>query len=171
MAAEVAAPLAVIAALEMIYALAASTLLHASGHDDRLVRFAGNPQFMVSVLILTLPICAVLLLIRNAVPLYFPAWGVRPADDVRGFVVVGQRLLVLFTNLLALLIALIPAAIVFLPSLWLATKFFSGSAAFMAVATVPAAAIVAGEVWLGVKALGARFDAMDVSNEFDFVSV
>ena len=136
-----------------------------------MAQFAATPQFIVTALVLALPVCAVLLVMRNAVPLYVPGWTMRPTDDSRGFVLIGQRMIMLFGNLLALLIVLIPAAIVFLPSLWIAYKFFSGNPIFVAVATVPAAAIIAGEVWLGIKALGARFDEMDVSNEFDIVTV
>jgi hypothetical protein len=170
-AAELAAPLCVITALELIFAACGSLLLHLGGAHGRFGAFAGSPEFIVTVLVLTLPVCATLLLIRNAVPLYFPAWSMRAPDDVRSFVNVGQRLVVLFANLFALLLALIPASIVFLPSAWIAYKFFSGSVIFVPVATVPAAAVICLEVWLGVKALGARFDAMDVSNEFDFVTV
>jgi len=145
--------------------------MHLSGSTQRMAQFAGTPEFIITVLVLTLPICAMLLVIRNAVPLYFPAWSMRPADDVRSFVNIGQRVVVMFANLLALFLALIPAAVVFLPSAWIAYKFFSGGALFVPIATVPAATVVAIEVWFGVKILGARFDAMDVSNEFDLVTV
>ncbi|MEK6374106.1 MAG: putative ABC exporter domain-containing protein [Acidobacteriota bacterium] len=170
-AAEMAAPLFAIGALNALFAVCGSVLIRLGEHSGRLAQFAGTPQFVVTVLILTLPVCAVLLLIRNAMPLYFPAWTMRPADDPRSFVTIGNRIVVLFANLIALAIALIPAALVFLPSLWIAVKFFSGNAIFVAVATVPAAAVIVFEVWLGVKALGARFDALDVSNEFDIVMV
>jgi hypothetical protein len=95
----------------------------------------------------------------------------RSPDEPRSFVNVGQRIVVLLANLLALVAALVPAGLVFLPSAFIAYKFFSGSPVFVPVATVPAIAVICVEVWLGVKALGARFDAMDVSNEFDLVTV
>jgi ABC-2 type transport system permease protein len=170
-AAELAAPLVVITALEVLFAGCGSLLLQLSGTTERFGRLAATPEFAVTVLVLTLPVCAMLLLIRNAVPLYFPAWSLRPADDVRSFVNVGQRIVVLFANLFALFIALIPASIVFLPTAFIAYKFFSASAVFVPVATVPAAMVICIEVWFGIKLLGARFDAMDVSNEFDLVSV
>jgi len=170
-AAELAAPLVVIAALEIIFASCGSILLGLSGAKGRLLQFAATPEFILTILLLTLPICAMLLVIRNAVPLYFPAWSMRSADEPRSFVTVGQRIVVLFANLFALFITLLPASIVFLPSAWIAYKFFSGSAMFVPVATVPAVMVICIEVWLGIKALGARFDAMDVSNEFDLVTV
>ncbi len=170
-AAEIAAPLVVISVLELLFAGCGALLLHLAGITDRISRYAGTTEFVITVLVLTLPVCAMLLLIRNAVPLYFPAWSLRPADDVRSFVNVGQRIVVLFANLFALAVALIPAAIVFAPSAFIAYKFFSGGPMFVPVATVPAAMVICVEVWLGVKLLGRRFDAMDVSNEFELVSV
>jgi ABC-2 type transport system permease protein len=170
-AAEMAAPLFAIGALNALFAVCGSILIHFGERSGKLADFLGSPQFVITVLILTLPVCAVLLLIRNAMPLYFPAWTMRPADDPRSFVTIGQRIVVLLANLLALGIAMIPAALVFVPSLWIAWKFFSGSAIFVAVAAFPAAIVIMAEVWLGVKALGARFDTMDVSNEFDIVMV
>jgi ABC-2 type transport system permease protein len=170
-AAEIAAPLVVITAMEMFYAGCGALLMHLAAPAGKFAAFAGTPEFFVTVLILTLPVCAMLLLIRNAVPLYFPAWSMRAPDDVRSFVNVGQRIVVLLANLLALIIALIPAGLVFLPTAWLAHKFFSDSALFIPAATVPAAAVIVFELWLGLKMLGARFDAMDVSNEFDLLTV
>jgi hypothetical protein len=170
-AAELAAPLCVIAALEVLYAGCGALLMNLSSPSNRYAQFAGSPEFVITVLVLTLPVCAMLLIIRNAVPLYFPAWTMRAADDVRSFVNVGQRFVILFANLFALFVALLPAAIVFLPTAFIASKFFSGSSIFVPVATVPAAMVICFEVWFGVKMLGKRFDDMDVSNEMDFVAV
>ena len=170
-AAELAAPLVVISALDVIFAVCGSIFIGMAGTNEKDLQFFGTPQFIVSLLILVLPVCAMLLLIRNAVPLYFPAWVMRPPDEGRSFVSVGQRIVILFANLFALGVTLIPAALVFAPSLFIAMKFFRGSAVFMAVATVPAAVVIVAEVWLGIKMLGTRFDAMDVSNEFDLVAV
>jgi hypothetical protein len=171
-AAEIAAPLAVISILEMMFASSASLLMafgeQALGeHPNRWLQMVGTPQFIVTVLLLTIPICAIQLLIRNAVPVLFPGWAVRSKDEPRGFVMTGQRLVTLAGNILVLVVALIPAAIVFAPSLWIAYKFFSGNAAFVAVATMPAVAVLVAEFWFGVKALGAQFENLDVSNELD----
>lgn len=164
-AAEIAAPLLVIAILEMLFATAASVMIAMSGEATKLVRYAATPQFIVSVLLLTLPVCAVQLLIRNAIPVLFPAWAMRSKDEPRGFVMMGQRLVTMAGNILVLAVALLPAAVVFVPSLWIAHRFFSGNPAFVAVATMPAVAVLVAEVWFGVKALGAQFETIDVSNE------
>jgi len=166
-AAEIAAPLAVISILEMLFATFASLLIGMSGHQGKLMTYVANPQFIVAVLLLTLPVCAVQLLIRNAVPVLFPAWVMRSKDEPRGFVAMGQRLVTLAGNLIVLVAALIPAAIVFLPSLWIAFKFFSGNPAFVGVAAMPAVGVIVAEVWFGVRALGAQFESIDISNESD----
>jgi hypothetical protein len=164
-AAEIAAPLLVISILEMLFTTASSVLIGMAGETTKFVRHVATPQFIVAVLLLTIPVCAVQLLIRNAIPVLFPAWAMRSKDEPRGFVMMGQRLVTMAGNILVLAIALVPAAVVFLPSLWIAFKFFSGNAAFVGVATMPAVGVLAAEVWFGVKALGAQFETIDVSNE------
>jgi ABC-2 type transport system permease protein len=166
-AAEIAAPLAVIAILEMLFATLASVMIGMSGQQGKLMTHVATPQFIVATLLLTLPVCAVQLLIRNAMPVLFPAWAMRSKDEPRGFVMMGQRLVMLAGNILVLGASLLPAAIVFLPSLWLAYKFFAGNPAFVAVATMPAVGVLVAEVWFGVRALGAQFESIDISNETD----
>lgn len=170
-AAEIAAPLVVISILEILFATMASVLIGVSGEVTKLTSFVATPQFIVTVLLLTIPVCAVQLLIRNAMPVLFPAWAMRSKDEPRGFVMTGQRLVMLAGNLLVLTVALIPPAIVFLPSLWVAFRFFAGNPAFVGVATMPAVGVIVAEVWLGVRALGAQFEVIDVSNETDILPV
>jgi len=165
-AAEIASPLLVISILEMLFATSASIMM-GLGDANKWTKFIATPQFIVAVLLLTIPICAVQLLIRNSIPVLFPAWAMRSKDEPRGFVAMGQRIVTLAGNLVVLAVALIPAAIVFLPSIWLAFKFFAGNPAFVAVATMPAVAVLLTEVWLGIKALGAQFEKLDITNESD----
>lgn len=165
-AAEIASPLLVISILEMLFATSASIMM-GLGEPNKFTKFIATPQFIVAVLLLTLPICAVQLMIRNAIPVLFPAWAMRSKDEPRGFVMMGQRLVTLAGNLFVLGVSLIPAAIVFLPSIWIAFKFFSGNPAFVAVATMPAVAVLLAEVWMGIKALGAQFEKLDITNESD----
>jgi hypothetical protein len=150
----------------MLFATSASIMM-GMGDTNNVTKFVATPQFIVAVLLLTLPVCAVQLVIRNAIPVLFPAWAMRSKDEPRGFVMTGQRLVTMAGNLFVLAVALIPAAVVFLPSLWIAFKFFSGNPAFVAVATMPAVAVLLAEVWIGIKALGAQFEKLDISNESD----
>ena len=165
-AAEIASPLLVISILEMLFATSASIMM-GLGEANKFTKYLATPQFIVAVLLLTIPVCAVQLVIRNAIPVLFPAWAMRSKDEPRGFVMMGQRIVTLAGNLFVLVVALIPAAIVFLPSLWIAFQFFSGNPAFVAVATMPAVAVLLAEVWMGIKALGAQFEQLDITNESD----
>jgi ABC-2 type transport system permease protein len=166
-AAEIAAPLVLIAALEMVSIAFAALFMEWSGS----MNFVDGAQFATVALLLAVPVVALQLLIRNAVPVLFPAWAGRSKEDPRGFVMTGQRLLLVIGNFIVLTIALIPAGIVFLPSFWIAIRFFQGSPISLALMTVPAVAVIVGEIWLGVKFLGARFEELDVSEEFDTVAI
>src|SRR3954451_7933589 len=150
----------------MLFATAASIMM-GFGEVSKFAKFVATPQFIVAVLLLTLPVCAVQLVIRNAIPVLFPAWAMRSKDEPRGFVMMGQRLVTMAGNIFVLAVALIPAAVVFLPSLLIAHKFFAGNPAFVAVATMPAVAVLLAEVWMGIKALGAQFEKLDITNESD----
>jgi hypothetical protein len=165
-AAEMTAPLIVMSLVELLFLTVTAIYFHTHGSMSKFAHHA-TPQNMFLVFIFTIPICAILTVMRNAAVLMFPSWIVRSREEPRGFVVTGQRLIVALGNLLVLGVALIPAAIVFLPALLIANKFFSGSPGFLAMATLPPLAIIAGEVWVAVRWLGKYFDGFDASNELD----
>lgn len=168
--AEIAAPLVVVAALEILF-LASSAILMSIGGvpGNAKLTFLASAQFVIIALLAAIPICALQLVIRNSIPVLFPAWAGRSKEDPRGIAFTGQRIIMLVGNLFVLGVALIPAGLVLAPSIWLAMHFFSGSSAVIAVATMPAVFTLAVEVWIAVKALGAQFDRLDVSNELDVV--
>jgi len=165
-ASEMAAPLIVMSVIELIHLTVASIILNTLGSQTSFARFA-TPQIMLSVFIFTIPVCAILTVMRNATVLLFPSWSVRSKEEPRGFVVTGQRLVVAVGNLMVLAVAVLPAAVVFVPAVLIANRFFSGSPAFLAIATLPPLGIIAAEVWFSVKMLGKFFDTFDASNELD----
>ena len=164
-AAEIAAPLLVISILEMLFATSASIMIgmgeankfdaicghaavhrgRAAAHDSRLRGAAPDPQRHPRAL--------------SGVGDAQQRRAARIRDD--GTAASSRWPATCSSSA----VALIPAAIVFLPSLWIAYKFFSGNAAFVAVATMPAVGVIVAEVWFGVKALGAQFETLDISNE------
>ena len=83
----------------------------------------------------------------------------------------GQRLVILGGNLLVLLFALIPAALLFIPALLLSHAYFKGSAGVLAVATVPSIALLVGEVWMAIRFLGAQFEKIDVTTEVGVATI
>lgn len=166
--AEIAAPLTLIAMVEILLLGGTSLMLHLLEKPGPFAFFA-SPQFIVVALLFAIPICAAQLVIHNAVPILLPAWAVRSKEEPRGFAVLGQRLVLLFGNLVVLAVGLIPAATLFLPALWFAHRLFGGSPIVLALGTVPAVALLALEVWIGIRFLGAQFDRIDVSSELDTI--
>src|SRR5204863_11695 len=81
--------------------------------------------------------------------------------------VARQRLVLFFGNLLVLSIALIPAALLFIPAWWVTHHYFAGSAFGLALLIMPSVALMSTEVWFGMKLLGAQIDRIDISNEMD----
>jgi hypothetical protein len=169
-AAEIAAPLLLISIVQMIM-LSLEAFMTSHSHVSGTLAFFGTPQFVVVGLLFTVPICAAQLVIRNAVVVLLPGWAVRSAEDQRGFVVVGQRLVMLVGNIIVLTLALLPAALLFIPAFLLSRAYFSGSAAVLAIATVPSVALLAFEVWMAIRFLGAQFDKVDVTTEVGVATI
>lgn len=165
-AAEIAAPIAFVATVQIMLLTSAAIILNMDGVPEKMA-FLASPKFIVIALMFAIPICALQLLIHNAVPILLPGWAMRSADDQRGFVVMGQRVLMLAGNLLILAVALIPPACILVPAFFVAAHWFHGSVALVLVATVPSAAVLVGEVWMGIRVLGAQFEKIDVTNEID----
>jgi hypothetical protein len=163
-AAEIAAPLLIMSIVEILLVAGTALLLQLPSEVPQLQQI-GTAQNVVVALLFAIPICAMQLLIRNAVAILFPGWAIRSQDDQRGFAVLGQRLVLLASNLLVLTATLLPASVIFGAAFLLCRHFFPGSVAALAIATVPAVALIVGEVWLGVKFLGAQFEKIDVTNE------
>ncbi|MEA2488826.1 MAG: hypothetical protein QOH21_618 [Acidobacteriota bacterium] len=169
-AAEIAAPLTFLAAVELMLLTVAAILFHAMELPAN-VDFLASPEFVVVALMLATPVCAAQLLIRNAVPILLPGWAMRAPDDQRGFMVMGQRLLMTAGNLLVLLFVLLPAACIVGPGLLMAKYWLHGSMPMVALTSVLAAALLFFQVWLGIRFLGRQFEKIDVTNELDAVAL
>ncbi len=168
-AAEIAGPLTFVAAVELMMLTVAAIVLRAAELPARM-HFLATPQFVVVALIFATPICAAQLLLRNAVPILLPGWAMRAPDEQRGFIVLGQRLVVLAGNLIVLLFVLLPAACIVGPGLLMAKFWFHDSMPVVALTTVLGAALLFFEVWLGIRFLGRQFEKIDVTNELDAVA-
>jgi hypothetical protein len=168
-AAEIAGPLTFVAIVELVLLTVAAIIIR-TAHMPENLAFVASPEFVLIALIFATPICAAQLLIRNSVPILLPGWAMRAPDEQRGFIVMGQRLLMTAGNLLVLFFVLLPAACIVVPGLLMAKFWFHGSVAVVALATVPAAALLFFEVWLGIRFLGAQFEKIDVTNELDAVA-
>jgi ABC-2 type transport system permease protein len=104
------------------------------------------------------------LLIPNASALFFPAWFHLGKDAPRGFETMGQQLILMFGQVLALALGLAPAAGVF-------TLFLVGGSYIhwpmfsVLMGALAAAIILAGEIGICIKLLGGVFERFDVSGE------
>ena len=168
-AAEIAGPLTFVAAVELMLLSTAAIILHGADLPKRM-EFLASAEFVVIALLLATPVCAAQLLIRNAVPILLPGWALRAPDEQRGFIVMGQRLVMLAGNLLVLTFVLLPAACIVVPGLLMAKFWFGGSMPVVALTTMLAAALLFFEVWLGIRFLGHQFEQIDVTNELDAVA-
>jgi hypothetical protein len=127
-----------------------------------------TPEFRivaaVSLAAITPALCALQLLVPNAGALLFPAWAqtVRPAGG--GFDVMGQRLIFFAGQFLCLLLALLPAGVVGVLTVFL-TRWFLGLPAAVGLAVIPILLVLVGELCLGVWWLGPRFERLDISAE------
>jgi ABC-2 type transport system permease protein len=169
-AAEIAGPLTFVAVVELMLLSTGAIILHAAELPAK-IGFLASPEFVVTALILATPVCAAQLLIRNAVPILLPGWAMRAPDEQRGFIVMGQRLVMMAGNLLVLLFVLLPGACIVGPGLLMAKFWFHGSMPVVALTTVLGGALLFFEVWLGIRFLGRQFEKIDVTNELDAVAL
>jgi hypothetical protein len=104
------------------------------------------------------------LLVPNGAALLFPAWHQASRNRAAGPEALGQRLIFVFGQLFAVLLALLPAALLgfllFFASFWLL-----GIPAALVIATAGVVAVVAGELCVGVWWLGGRFERLDIAQE------
>jgi putative ABC exporter len=111
------------------------------------------------------PFIAIQLLMPNAAAVLFPAWVQSTRDRTeRGIEVLGQRLIFMAGQLLITALVIVPAfiagALVFLIA-----QALAGFAVGAAIAVIGMALLLAFEAWIGIRWLGNRFEAFDLSAE------
>ncbi|HLH54311.1 MAG TPA: putative ABC exporter domain-containing protein [Verrucomicrobiae bacterium] len=114
---------------------------------------------------LVVPVLNVIILqIPNAAVLLFPAWFQVGKDRAQGIEVTGQRIIAIFVQLLAFIVALIPAAIVSGGVFYVVWNLLDRDLAIF-LASTAAAIILAAEAASGVVFLGRLFEQFDLSAE------
>jgi hypothetical protein len=91
----------------------------------------------------------------------------RTREEQRGFAAFGQRILGIILNLIALSVAIAPAAAISALGWWIASRIAGHSPAVLAAATMPAVFFLAAECWLFVKILGAQYEKLDVGSDME----
>ena len=108
-------------------------------------------------------VIAVFLLVQNASVLLFPAWVTVGPQRAVGLEATGQRLLLTLGSLIALVVALVPAAVLFGVVMAVGGGLVGGPWS-VALGALAGSATVGGECWLAVRLLGGVFDRMDPSS-------
>jgi hypothetical protein len=124
----------------------------------------GWPRLAVAVALLMPSFHLAMMIVPTLVTLLFPAWFKPGEQHAQGLEMMGLRLLMLFGQLLAVGLALLPAAILG-GAAWMGCTMLGG-AAWAPLAAAGAAAITLGaEAGMGVTWLGWLLDRYDVSEE------
>lgn len=164
-AAELGAPVFVTVLAEAVM-LSVGVLLLRSGRTlSPTTVFFATPQFVIMALVFLTPIATVQFLLHNAAVVLLPGWTMGSKEDMKGIAATGQGILILTGHMIALALVVFPAAMIFLPSLWMAHHFFAGSPGSVVVATVPPLAVIFGEVLVALRFLGRQFDELDLAND------
>lgn len=163
---EILTPAAILTGILWLMLLAGAMLL-----PDRL---PPNMDWMTSAAglaalggaALAVPVlCMLQLVVANAATVVFPAWSLNSAArGPQGIEVMGQRILLMVGQILALMLLLAPVVIV-AGLAFILVGLIAGNMVAIAVAAVLAAAIMAAEIAAGVWLLGRHFERLDLSEE------
>ena len=122
-------------------------------------------EMALGLAVLGPPFIAIQVLMPNAASVLFPAWVQATRDHTeRGIEVLGQRLIFVASQLLVTALAIVPAVLVG-ALVFFVTNRVAGPSIGAALAVVVMAALLAFEAWLGIRWLGGRFEALDISSE------
>ncbi len=172
---ELLTPVAILSGLLWLAILAGTWALGRIGHETAPHESANRLVIAASLGLLVPPLCALQLLIPNAAAVLFPGWFQSMRTRGGGIEMMGQRLIFVFGQLLAVVIAILPAAAL-AAAVFVAFGLFwfsfvlsipQGVATILALLAAAATLllILAGELWCGLWWLGRRFERLDLSRE------
>jgi hypothetical protein len=160
---EVLAPVASMAAVQWLLVLV-GVFLFPNHLGDEPVTMAMRGSVAIGIAVVLPLVDFAALLIPNAAVLFLPAWFQLGKEGPRGFEATGQRLILMFGQLLVLALTLVPAATVFIIIYFGGLHFFP-PAPLVLIGSGVAALILAVEGAIGVKLLGSVFERFDLSAE------
>jgi len=158
---ELLAPAVILAAVQWFLLLLGVVVL-TQGPDGAPVPLTARLSVAAGAAMVLPLIDLISLLIPNAAVLIFPAWFQTGQEGAHGVEATGQRLIFAIGQLLAFLVALIPAVMVFALVFFVA-RFGVGWVAAVPLASMAAAVALAAEVALGIGFLGKIFERFDLS--------
>lgn len=161
---EVLTPVAILSGVMWLALLTAALLAHPQhGEFGWLTPFgrfglAGCAALIVPALV------TLQLLVPNAATLLFPDWFHSSRHHERGIEVMGQRMIFLFAQFVAMLLSLVPAVLLAGLAGWV-VHWLLGPLPAMVVATLAVLAVLVAEIAAGLWWLGRRFERFDLSAE------
>jgi len=159
---EVLAPAAILAVAQWVLLLIAGFALPGVVRADSLYkRFV----FGLAAAILLPCITLIGVMVQNAAALIMPGWVQLGKEQQRGIEAMGQRLIFTAATLLAVLLAAVPAVLLFSMAFFL-SYWLIGLAAVPVAAILAAAGLLA-EAGLGLVWMGQLYDRFDASRELD----
>ncbi|MBI4326747.1 MAG: hypothetical protein HY674_16005 [Chloroflexi bacterium] len=160
---EVAAPAVILSGAEFV-CLALALALIPDLPNVQLLPLASRLPVALAAAILLPCLNVVSLLVINGALLLFPAWIPTGAHAPQGFEAVGHRMLFMLGQIVALLLALTPAAGLFALTFWIGQYWLSGLV-MVVISALAAALVLAVEIFIGLKMLGDLFERFDLSAE------
>jgi hypothetical protein len=157
---EILAPVLVLATFQWLLLLVGAGLVLSlpEKHEGLFLAIAVGAAVLLPVL------DALLLLVPNAAVLLFPSWIQTGKDSPRGIETTGQQLIFVLGQMLAMALALLPAAVAFV-GVFLLLRFTLGLSAAVPFASLAATVILAVEAGLGVMLLGKLWQRFDATEE------
>jgi hypothetical protein len=160
---EVLTPVAILTVVFWLVLLSVYLLLPASTLERLPIAMRGEAALGLAAL--APPFIAIQVLMPNAATVLFPAWVQATRDKTeRGIEVLGQRLIFVASQLLVTALVIVPALLVG-TIVFLIVQAFAGFTAGATLAVISMAVLLAFEAWLGIRWLGNRFEAFDLSSE------
>jgi hypothetical protein len=115
--------------------------------------------------VLAPPFIAIQVFMPNAATVLFPAWVQTTRDQTeRGIEVLGQRMIFVASQLLVTALVILPALLVG-GVVFFVANLVAGPAVGAALAVIVTASVLVLEAWFGIRWLGNRFEALDISSE------
>ena len=159
---EVLTPVVLLTAAQWLLIAVAVMLGPQFGHGA--IPLATRVCFGAALAVLVPFVDFLALLIPNAAVLYFPAWFHLGKDAPTGFEATGQRLIMVFGQVLILTLALLPAGLVGGALIW-GGIYLNAPGVGTILGSIAAAAVLAVEAGLAVRILGGTFERFDLSAE------
>ena len=101
------------------------------------------------------------LVVQNGIAIAFPGWVTVGVSRARGIEVTGQRMLMVAGTLIALVLAILPAAIA--AAVVTVAVYWTTHTIIVVVPALTLAAVMVMECWLAVEALGRLLDRTDIN--------